>query len=652
MVGSGTLAEERTATLVAQGPVVVDTTGSRAKLKPVPISAVTLKDQFWAPRMRVNHEVTIPDQLRLLEETGRIDNLRRVSGQVDKPFEGKYFNDSDVYKWLEAASWALASRDDPDLDRAMDEVIAVIAAAQRPDGYLNSYFALERADQRWTIPDLHETYCAGHLFQAAVAHYRATGKTNLLDVATRFADHICDRFGPEEEGKRFWIDGHEEVEMALIELGRATGNERYLDQAEYFINARGYKRLPKPYDGRFDYNYHQDHEPIREASAVTGHAVRQLYYLSGATDLLTERDDPALAAALDRLWHNMVERRMYLTGGLGSRWEGEAFGEDYELPNFRAYTETCAAIASVMWNWRLLLLTGDAKYGDLAEHTLFNAVLPGLSLDGRTYFYQNPLTDDGHHRRQPWFGVACCPPNLARTLAALPGYVYAVSDDTIYAQLYATHDATVTLADGRSVSLRQETNYPWDGDVTIEVGTPGDFALAFRIPGWVAGQPKVEINGAPWDGNVTPGTFAEVRREWSAGDTVRLVLPMEARRFVAHPHVEEDTGRVAIVRGPIVYCLEAADHDATDIRDLSLPDDAPLTAAWNPEKLGGIVEVTAPASASDPTDRWAGKLYQPLDSADGQAAASDVTLTAIPYFAWANREPGRMQVWIRRGRPA
>jgi DUF1680 family protein len=371
--------------MVGHGPIIVDTTGTRARLNPVPLSAVTVKDQFWAPRLQLNHEVTLPDQLRLLEETGRLDNFRRVAGLVDKPFEGMYFNDSDVYKWLEAASWTLAARDDPDFDRAVDDVIAVIAAAQRPDGYLNTYFALERADQRWTNPDLHETYCAGHLFQAAVAHYRATGKRNQLDVAVRFADHICDRFGPEEQSKAFWIDGHAEVEMALIELGRATGNRRYVDQAEYFINARGYKRLPRPYGGRFDHNYHQDHVPIRQASAVTGHAVRQLYYLCGATDLLTERDDPELAAALDRLWHNMVERRMYITGGLGSRWEGEAFGEDYELPNSRAYAETCAAIASVMWNWRLLLLTGDATYGDLVEHTLFNAVLPGLSLDGRTY---------------------------------------------------------------------------------------------------------------------------------------------------------------------------------------------------------------------------------------------------------------------------
>ena len=311
-------------------------------------------------------------------------------------------------------------------------------------------------------------YCAGHLIQAAVAHFRATGTRRLLDVAVRFANHICDRFGPEEQGKQPAIDGHEEIEMALVELFRATGERRYLEQAEFFVDARGHGLLGEPY-GRFDPSYSQDHKPFREQDEVVGHAVRALYLYSGAADLHAETGEPDLLEALERLWRNMTTKRMYVSGGLGSRHEGEAFGEDYELPSGRAYAETCAAIASVMWNWRMLMISGDARYADLMEHTLYNAVLPGVSLDGRHYFYQNPLADDGTHRRQPWFGCACCPPNVARLLASLPGYFYGVSDDTMWVHLYAEGSATLNLGD-RTVRLARRTDYPWDGNVEIEVG--------------------------------------------------------------------------------------------------------------------------------------------------------------------------------------
>ena len=410
----------------------------------------------------MNRDETLPSQYRHLEETGRLDNFRKASGKMEGRFEGIYFNDSDVYKWLEAAAWSLATDPDEELARMADAAITEIEDAQEPDGYLNTYFTFERAGERWTNFDLHEMYCAGHLFQAAVAHFHATGSERLLDVAVRFADHICDTFGPESEGKREAVCGHEEIEMALVELSRVTGNRRYLRQARFFVDARGHGLLGRPY-GEHDPSYSQDHRPLREQDEVVGHAVRALYLYSGATDVYAETGEKALLDALGRLWTNMTTRRMYVSGGLGSRYEGEAFGEDFELPNSRAYTETCAAIGSVMWNWRMLMLEGEARYADLIETTLYNAVLPGISRDGQSYFYQNPLADDGQHRRQPWFGCACCPPNVARLLASLPGYLYGISDGRIWVHLYAEGEADIGLGETGVVRVEQRTRYPWDG---------------------------------------------------------------------------------------------------------------------------------------------------------------------------------------------
>ena len=448
-------------------PPVVDTSRSpHVRLRPLPLDAVKLADDFWEPRRRINRDVTLPSQYRHLEDTGRLDNFRRASGKVGGEYQGIYFNDSDVYKWLEAAAWTLAEGSDPELERMVDTAITEVEDAQRPDGYLNTYFTFERATKRWTDFDLHEMYCAGHLFQAAVAHFRATGSERLLDVATRFADHICDTFGP-EEGKRHAVDGHEEVEMALVELFRVTGERRYLEGAQYFIDARGHGLLGRPY-GQHEPSYSQDHEPLRDQTEVVGHAVRALYLYAGVSDVYAETGESDLLRALERLWQNMTTRRMYVSGGLGSRYEGEAFGKDFELPNERAYTETCAAIGSVMWNWRMLVFEGEARYADLIEHTLYNAVLPGLSLDGQHYFYQNPLADDGTHLRQPWFGCACCPPNVARLLASLPGYFYSTSEGAVWVHLYAEGAAAVELEGNRTINLRQRTRYPWDGRVEIQ----------------------------------------------------------------------------------------------------------------------------------------------------------------------------------------
>jgi uncharacterized protein len=624
-----------------RGAHVVDTSRSpHVRLRSVPLEHVTLRDAFWAPRRRVNGERTLPSQYRHLEETGTIDNMRRAAGKRDGDHAGMYFSDSDIYKWLEAVSWHLAGRPDPELRRMADAVIAEVADAQRDDGYLNAYFSRERADERWTDFDLHEMYCAGHLFQAAVAHLRATGETALLDVATRFADHICDTFGP-APGQRVAVDGHEEVELGLVELYRVTGNRRYLDQAAFFVEARGRGLLGRPYD-RFDPEYAQDHRPFRDLDAVVGHAVRALYYNAGVADLCAETDEPAYRAALERLWDNMTTGRMYVTGGVGSRYEGEAFGEDYELPSGRAYTETCAAIASVMWNWRMLAFGGDARYADLMEWTLYNAVLPGLSLHGDEYFYQNPLQDDGRHRRQPWFGCACCPPNVARLLASLPGYLYTVSDDALWVHLYASGELDTVLPNGERVHLTQETEYPWDGTITFRVGSAGRYALMLRVPAWCGASASMTVGGDAVPGPFAPGSYVRVERSWTDGDTVRLHLPMPVRYLEAHRHVVEATGRVALARGPVLYCLEAADHPGLELRDVILPADPTVVRTEPSTALGGVPLLRATAGRQPPDS---GPLYR-TRALDGNGV-EEVDVTAIPYFAWANREPGRMEVWVR-----
>jgi DUF1680 family protein len=531
----------------------------------------------------------------------------------------------------------------------MDEVIAVVAAAQRPDGYLNSYFAVERAEERWTDFDLHEMYCAGHLFQAAVAHHRATGKPSLLRIATRMADHIDATFGPPEQGKRIGTDGHPEVEMGLVELARETGERRYVELAKFLVDVRGHGFLGNAYD-RYGTEYHQDHRPFRELDEIVGHAVRAVYLNAGVADLYAETGETALLAALHRLWESMTGRKSYVSGGIGSRWFGEAFGPDYELPNALAYTETCAAIGSIMWGWRLLLVEGEARYADLIERTLYNAVLPGVALDGETYFYQNPLADEGKHRRQPWFHTACCPPNVARLLASLPGYFYALGDgDDVWIHLYAEGSADLTLPDGRGIALRQRTRYPWDGEIAIEVDGEGGFALRPRIPSWCEGGVEARVNGEPVGASLQPGTYAEIRRVWRPGDVLRLSLPMPVRRLTSHPRVVENVGRVALTRGPLLYCLEQVDNPGIEVRDVVLPDGTDIEASTRSDLLGGVVALTADALTAPPPPAWSDALYRAPD--EGSADGSERRLAricAIPYYAWANREAGPMRVWLRR----
>ncbi len=627
----------------AGSPVVDTSRRPHCRLRPVPLAAVRLEDEFWAPRLRTNREVTLPGQYRQCEETGRIDNFRRAAGKKQIPFQGIYFNDSDVYKWVEAAAYSLTTHPDPRLEAMLATVVTEIAAAQDADGYLNTYFMFERKSERWiNLKDLHELYCAGHLFQAAVAYHRATGQSVLLDVARRFADHIGATFGPEG---RPGTCGHEEIELALVELFRETGEEQYLRQAGFFIDQRG--RKPPVVGGS---PYHQDHLPFRELEQVVGHAVRMVYLMCGAADVYAETGEPALRVALERLWRNMSERHTYVTGGIGARYEGEAFGADYELPNDRAYAETCAAIGSVMANWRLLQLAGEARFADALETALYNGVLSGLSLDGQSYFYQNPLEDQGRHRRQPWFGCACCPPNIARLLASLPGYFASTSDEGIWLHLYAAGSATVSLEPGSGVTLTQRARYPWDGDVEIAVtpDAPRTFSLFLRIPGWCAGA-RAWVNGEPAGVEGQPGRYLELRREWRAGDRVQLSLPMPARRVECHPHVASNAGRAALARGPLIYCLEGVDHPGRDLRDLVLPADASLQARFEPELLGGVTVLAGEARWGPPVG-WESRLYRPAPSGSGDLTAPSgepVAIRAVPYYAWANREPGPMQVWIR-----
>jgi hypothetical protein len=626
--------------------VIVDTSSSPyARLRPVPAESVTLTDSFWKPRREMNRNVIIPGQARLCEETGRVDNLRIAGRQKTGEFVGWFFNDSDVYKLLEAAGWQLAGADDPELDSLLDNLIAVIGAAQQPDGYLNSYFMDERAERRWTNFDYHEMYCAGHLLQAAIAHYRSTGKRALLDIAIRFADHICARFGWEHDGKQFGADGHPEIEMAMVELYRVTGDKKYLDQVKYFIDVRGHGRLGNAF-GRFDPAYHQDRVPFRKMTRLEGHSVRAVYLNCGAADLYAETGDAELRDALERMWHSMTTRQMYINAGLGSRYENEGFGTDYELPPGRAHTETCASVANFMWNWRMLLIDPDSRYADIMEMALYNSVLSGISLDGTAYFYQNPLFDDGAHRRQQWFPVACCPSNVSRTLSSLPGYLYSITENTIWIHHYISSEATIALPDRHAVTITQATRYPWHGAIKLTIGTAGEYAIKLRIPGWVRSGWSLTINGQPVQSEVERG-YATLDRAWQADDVIALDLPMPVEQIESHPLAVDNQDRVALMRGPILYCVEGVDHVSADVRLFILPPDSNLRAEDAPDLAGGVSVLRGEAEIEQADSTWDSQtLYRPRTTP--VKAPQRVPLTAIPYFVWANRQPGPMLVWLRQ----
>lgn len=618
---------------------------ARAALRP----ATTAVDAgFWHTRREVNARVSLPQGPELLESAGNLHNLRVAAGAVEGEFQGAYpFVDTDVYKWLEAASWQLAQQPDAELESAVDRIIALVAAAQQPDGYLNTWFQVRESgtryqDLRWG----HELYCAGHLIQAAVAHRRATGRPELLDVAVKFADHLGLVFGPPGSGRPIdGIDGHPEIETALVELYRETGDRRHLDLAGYFVDRHGHGLLGGE-------AYCQDRVPVREATDVEGHAVRQLYLLAAVADLATETDDPELRSAAERLWVAMTAAKTHLTGGLGAHHDKEDFGDPYELPNERAYCETCAAIASVQWSWRMALLTGEARYSDLIERTLYNGFLAGVSLDGERWLYVNPLqVRDGHTdpggdqsaRRTRWFRCACCPPNVMRLLASLEHYL--ASGDEQGLQI---HQFTTGRHSHDGMSVRAETDYPWHGTIALTVEDTPDrpWTLSLRIPQWCR-EFRVQVGELSYDETDAPvdDGWLRLERAWAPGDSVVLELALEPRLTAADPRVDAVRGCAAIERGPLVYCLEQVDVPGDGLDDIVLDPTRPLAVKHRPDLLGGVTTVVAAGYRRNLAEdgRW-----WPYRAAGPEAApAGDlVELTAIPYHAWANRQDGSMRVWL------
>ncbi|MGW7070202.1 glycoside hydrolase family 127 protein [Streptomyces sp. NPDC054855] len=663
----------------SQGPIRLRA-HAHTTLRPAATARIT--GGFWAARRRTNASVSIRQGPERLEQAGNLANLRAAA---DRPrgsegtdaaensettdgsgssgaFTGDFpFQDSDVHKWLEAASWQLADEPDPHgLAADVERLTSLVAAAQAPDGYLQTYYQVARPGRRWSELDWgHELYCAGHLIQAAVAHHRSTGRRELLDVAVRFAAHIDSLFGTdatgEEEGnnegkneaKNHGICGHPEIETALVELYRETGERRFLGLAGHFTDRRGHGLLAEGIDRARDPGpaYWQDHLPLREAPTVTGHAVRQLYLLAGAADLAMETGDKTLREALERLWHSMAATKTYLTGGVGARHEGEAFGEPFELPPDRAYAETCAAIASVQWSWRMALLTGETRYSDLVERTLYNGFLSGVALDGDRWLYVNPLqvrddheTPDGDQapRRTPWFSCACCPPNVMRLLASLPHYVASGDADGLQLHQYATGSYTTCATDdadtaGAGGAVTVETDYPWKGRVTVTVDAAPkdrDWTLSLRIPSWCAEFTVAAPDRQ--DRTEADRGWLRIRRRWLPGERVVLDLALDVRLTEPDPRVDAVRGCLAIERGPLVYCLESVDQrSALRLDEVTLAPHARLVAEHRPELLGGVTVVTTTGHRSS----------------DGTPAP----LTAVPYHAWANRDDGAMRVWIPRG---
>lgn len=618
------------------------------KWYPVRFTQVTVDDAFWSPRIQINRDVTLPFQYKQCEETGRIDAFRLnwKPGQDRKPH---IFWDSDVAKWIEAASYRLASTPDVQLDRLVDETIELIAAAQQPDGYLNTFFTAVQPEGRWQDLSMnHELYCAGHLMEAAVAHYEATGKTKMLNVMCRYADYIGEVFGTGEGQLRGYC-GHEEIELALVKLYRATGKENYLRLAQYFIDERGQE--PHYFDMELairggekhklfnNYNYAQAHIPVREQTEVVGHAVRAMYLYCAMADLAGELGDATLLQACETIWNNLYKKKLYLTGGIGSSRHNEGFSQDYDLPNDTAYAETCAAVGYVLWNHRMLQLDCDSKYADVMERSLYNGVISGVSLDGTAFFYENPLETNGTHHRKSWFGCACCPPNIARLVASLGEYAYSHNDDDIAVHLYLQGKAAIPVA-GQVVTLEQRHVYPWEGRITLLV-TPeqsASFGIRLRIPNWCR-EATLAVNGEVLPLSLEKG-YAIIHREWHAGDAITLDLAMPVNRIYSHPRVRANAGRVALQRGPLVYCLEQTDNGA-ELFALSLPIDSELEARFDPSLLGGVTVLEGRALRRS-EEGWDNRLFDTEDKLQ-----QPTTFRAVPYAYWDNRDGGEMLIWMR-----
>ncbi|MCD9021125.1 glycoside hydrolase family 127 protein [Cohnella sp. NL03-T5] len=644
-------------------------------MKSLQLKKLHIRDSFWSSYIRLVRDVVVPyqwealnDRIEGAEPSYAIRNMKIAAGLEQGSFQGMVFQDSDIAKWLEAVSYLLESESDPELERVTDDLIDIVAKAQQKDGYLNTYFTIKEPNERWSnLAECHELYCAGHMIEAGVAYYQATGKRKLLDVCCRLADCIDSVFGP-EPGQIQGYDGHQEVELALVKLYKATGNEKYLQLSKFFLDERGqepsfYEKELKQRKGKVhfpfldiasDRSYSQAHLPVRLQTTAEGHAVRAVYMCTGMADVAAETGDEQLLEACRRLWSNIVEKRMYITGAIGSMAHGESFSLDYDLPNDTAYAETCASIGLILFAQRMLLIEPRSEYADVLEKALYNTVISGMSRDGKRFFYVNPLEvwpdacGKNHTfshvkpQRQEWFGCACCPPNIARLLASLNRYIVSVKDRTIYTHLYIGGELECEL-DGQAIHFTQQSNFPWEGDVRFEFGgeQEANFTMALRIPDWCPGA-KIRINGnfVSFEQTVVDG-YAHFTRTWRPGDIIELSLPMPVKRMKSHPLVRETAGKTALQRGPIVYCVEEADN-GPNLHHIALDEASEFIVAYEPELLGGLQTITA-KGVKRLSDEWGNQLYK----ADERVQNVPIAVKFIPYFAWANRGRGEMAVWVR-----
>lgn len=618
-------------------------------ITPVPFTSVKVTDSFWGQRLKASREVTIPLAFSKCEETGRYENFCKAAHPSSEyKVGGLAFDDTDVYKTIEGASYSMQTYPDKKLAKYIDSVLTIVAAAQEPDGYLYTSRTMNpenphewAGSKRWEkVEDLsHEFYNLGHMIEGAIAHYQATGKKNFLNIAIKYADCVEREIG-DKPGQLVRVPGHQIAEMALAKLYLVTGQQKYLDLAKFFLDKRGYTSRTDAYS--------QAHKPVLEQDEAVGHAVRAAYMYSGMADVAALTGDTGYVHAIDKIWDNVVTKKLYVTGGIGATSHGEAFGENYELPNMSAYCETCAAIGNVYWNYRLFLLHGESKYYDVLERSLYNGLISGVSLDGGGFFYPNPLESIGQHQRQPWFGCACCPSNICRFIPSLPGYVYAVHNKDVYVNLFMSNTSELNV-EGKKVTLAQTTEYPWNGDIRVAVTPKGkqDFTLKIRIPGWVQGEVvpsnlytftdnkqlayAVKVNGEPVESKLNKGYFS-IDRQWKKGDVVDVHFDMEPRTVKANSKVEADRGKISVERGPLVYCAEWPDNDFS-VLSVFMNRKPEFTVERKPELLYGIDELKTQAQTLGYDET-------------GRLVTKDVTLTLIPYYAWAHRGTGEMAVWL------
>lgn len=583
-------------------------------IEQIDFSHVKINDNFWSPRLSKHVSATLPVCIDQIEnQTGRIRNFENAA-KGEGEHSGIFFDDSDVYKALEGMAYSLINNPDPELEKKADEWIDKFTAAQQPDGYINTFYTLTGLDKRWTNMDKHEMYCAGHMIEAGVAYYQATGKRKLLDVCIRMTDHMMSQFGP---GKRHWVPGHEEIELALVKLYQTTQEQKYLDFAYWLLEERGHGHGTMGDEGKWDPVYYQDIVPVRRLTDISGHAVRCMYLYCGMADVAALKNDTGYIAAIDRLWDDVVHRNMYITGGIGSSRDNEGFTEDYDLPNLDAYCETCASVGMVLWNQRMNQLTGDSKYIDILERSLYNGALAGISLGGDRFFYVNPLESKGDHHRQEWYGCACCPSQLSRFLPSIGNYIYASSDDALWVNLYIGNTGQIRIGE-TDILLTQETDYPWDGSVKLTISTsqPLEKEIRLRIPNWCKTY-DLSINGKRI--NVSEEKGYAVIKDWKSQDVIALDMDMPVEIVAADPHVKENFGKRAIQRGPLVYCMEEIDNPEY-FDQIQLSPSTTFQTAFVSDILNGIKTIKT----------------------NGRAQSA----TFIPYYAWDNRKAGKMRVWI------